>query len=143
MMDVEFTPPGVGDFAGTLTFESTDDARPVQTIPLRGTGAETPPVAVVELLSVNGQPPPAGLRVKPLDNVVLTARNSRVGRPGRTVVEYQFELLARPDNSTVVLTQPTSSETQFVFNSSGADNSVNSDACCSSMIAASCWFRSL
>jgi hypothetical protein len=118
---VTFLPPRVGDFAGTLRVDSSDEAFPIQEVDLRGRGVETPPVASIRLASVNNLPPPSADRVRPLDDVEFTGADSMAGRPDRTVVEYRWSLVSRPDNSTVELTTPGATTTRLVFNSSFVD----------------------
>lgn len=121
-VDLGFLPPSVGTFVGEALVVSTDPALPRRTISLVGRGVETPPLAVPRVLRVNGQlVGPGELGLRPLDDVELTGVDSRAGRPERRVVSYRWELLQKPQDSTVLLTDGASMVTALAFNSNGVE----------------------
>jgi len=111
------TPDQAAQISGTLIVTSTDCSNPETNVPLIVTGANTP-TAVARVKSINGTPnsqqtPP----VEPLDDVVLSGDQSVAGTSGATITEYSWTIIERPSESTAVLSNATSMDTGFEFDS--------------------------
>jgi hypothetical protein len=112
-------PPTPNAMSGTWIIPSNDVANPTVEVPLNVLGAEAP-TAVAEVLSINGvtnnDPSP---QVQPLDDVVLTGEHSVAANAMGTIVAWQWEIISQPNESSVVLTNPTGQTTGFQFDSAG------------------------
>jgi len=118
---VELTARAVQEYRGTITLDTTDPANTRVEVPLQGAGIEREPVAIPRVDAINGLPALPGQALRPLNDVTLTGLGSMPGRAGRSVVAWRWELVAKPDTSTVTLSSPNAAVTGFVFNSSGLE----------------------
>lgn len=113
------TPDNTDSYAGSLFFDSNDPDTPHAQVPMNCTGAAVP-TAVARVYSINGQlvsgDPP---QISPLDDVELTGEDSSASSAGRTIVGYEWTMVSKPSESTVLLTTPDAEKTSFMFNSSG------------------------
>lgn len=115
---LQATPNLPGEIMGTLLIDSTDPGNGQVSVPLRVYGAEAP-TAIAEVKTINGSVPPAGsTQVRPLDDVVLTGVNSQAALPTGQIMSYQWEIVEKPVESSVQLSQPNAMETGFFFSSS-------------------------
>lgn len=112
--------PNANDtFSGALILGTNDNQNTMVNIPMTVQGASAP-TAIAEVDTINGVPnSQSSPQVQPLDDVVLTGVNSVAGTMGATITGYQWELVSKPNESSVSLTAPTSMRTQFQFNNSG------------------------
>lgn len=109
------TPARVEASVGGMVLTSNDPLRPEATIPLKVEGAMAP-TAVARVLSINGSPNNvAAPQVQPLDDVILTGLDSVAAQAGGQIVAYQWEIIQKPNESSVTLTTPNQVTTGFSF----------------------------
>jgi hypothetical protein len=119
---VTFAPREPGIYLGDVVFTTTDPGASTAVLNLNGSSNMPVPVAVARGQSVNGQPVRESYVVaSPLDDVIVTGEDSRPGYVDGRVVSYRWELVSRPETSTVTLTSPLAAATGFSFNSSGLE----------------------
>ncbi|MDA0712871.1 MAG: hypothetical protein O2897_02665, partial [bacterium] len=73
------------------------------------------PTAVCAIKSVNQVPYVAGMKIEPLDDVLLSAEGSKAVRSGATLTSYIWEKNNEPRDSYAKLSSPNTAETRFVF----------------------------
>ncbi len=73
------------------------------------------PLAKCSIKSINEVAYVAGMVVKPLDNVVITAEGSTAKTPGAKIVSYRWEKIRQPVGSMAALSDHTAIETGFLF----------------------------
>jgi hypothetical protein len=109
-----FAPDVEGRFEARIRIASNDPLRPELDIPLVGLGVPAPN-CVAKVKSVNGVPVVGAPVIEPLDDVVITLEDSTPSSPGGTITGFRWEILERASGSTVVLSNPTGAESQFLF----------------------------
>lgn len=110
--------PGVVN--GGLTLTSNDRDTPETVVPMSVNGAQAP-TAIAEILSVNGVPYDGSAPIGPLDDVIITGTNSVPALPEDDIVAYRWEIVNRPNDSSVELSDPSSVNTGFFFESAGGN----------------------
>ena len=119
---VTYAPTEPGIYLGDVVFSTTDPGAATALLNLNGSSNMPTPVAVARGESVNGMPVgDTTIIARPLDDVVITGIDSRPGYLDGRVVSWTWELISRPETSTVVLTTPFDASTAFSFNSSGVE----------------------
>jgi len=109
------TPDATEVITGTLLLETNDPRALEVSVPLSVQGADAP-TAVAEVKSINGVPNNnPSPQVTPLDDVILTAVNSVSSNVGGSITAWHWEIIERPNESSVELTDPDSMETGFYF----------------------------
>ncbi|MCP4500827.1 MAG: choice-of-anchor D domain-containing protein [Deltaproteobacteria bacterium] len=117
-----FAQPQNADGASGALLLGTNDPNHLESIvPLSVTGAVAP-TAIPEVLTINGTPVSSpNPQVGPLDDVLLTGERSVPANQGATIVDYMWEIVNQPAESTVTLTTPNSVTTALQFSSSGGN----------------------
>lgn len=73
------------------------------------------PTAVCSIKSVNQVPYEPGMKIEPLDDVLLSAEGSVANRPKTSLTAYSWEKIGEPRDSSAKLSTPNNRETRFVF----------------------------
>jgi hypothetical protein len=89
-------------------------------VDFRGQGAN-PPECVARIKTVNGETDFDARLIEPLDDVQLTAQDSRVSVGGLTITNYHWTITRRPPGSTVRLDTPDGMEPRFVFDNTSTN----------------------
>ncbi|MBI5494307.1 MAG: choice-of-anchor D domain-containing protein [Deltaproteobacteria bacterium] len=96
------------------------------TVDFRGQGAQ-PPECVARIKTVNGSANFDPRLIEPLDDVQLTAEDSRVSVSGLTITSYRWEITQRPPGSNVRFDSDVSVSPHFVFDNTSTRTIVGLD----------------
>ena len=128
VLRLAFSPDVLGRYDSTLRFSTSDPNDPVIDMPVTGKGV-VGPTCVAEIKSVNTQTSPP-FSIEPLDDVTVTAGASTGANADIEVVSTRWDVTERGAGSTVVLSDPNSTETGFLFaNRRGLDVAGRYEAC--------------
>lgn len=123
-----FAPDALGPFASKLAIATSDPDESVVELPVLGSGV-VGPTCVASIKSVNGVSTPP-FSIEPLDDVTLTTDGSSGATPDVDIVSTTWEIRARGAGSTVVLSDPTGTDTGFLFaNRRGIDVAGEFEVC--------------
>jgi hypothetical protein len=123
-----FAPDALGTYASKISIVTSDPDETSVELPIIGSGV-VGPTCVAGIKSVNGitEPP---FNVEPLDDVTLTTEDSTGATPDVSIVSTRWEVTQRGPGSTVIASDPTGTDTGFLFaNRRGVDVAGKFEAC--------------
>ncbi len=108
------TPPSEGSFSNAVLIESNDADEQVTRVPLFIDGANAP-TAVPQIRSINGLVTSSDENLEPRDDIRITGIYSVPSRLATQIVDYQWEILEKPQGSSVQLSSTTGQEIGFLY----------------------------